>query len=278
MIIGIIGLGLIGGSLAKALNKKHSVLGCDIRADVIARAIDDNAIEGELKMSELKSCDMCIIALYPQAAEDFLREHSDDFRESCIVCDCIGVKKEICALGAELSRGRGFVFVGGHPMAGREFSGYGASSGELFDGASMLLVPVDERGEELRDTLSEIFCGAGFSSVIFTTADEHDRIIAFTSQLAHIVSSAYIRSPEATEHRGFSAGSYKDMTRVAYLNEEMWTQLFLRNPENLCREIEGLAQRLLQYSEAIRSGSTERLCSLLRDGRERKIIVDGGTE
>lgn len=276
MTIGIIGLGLIGGSLAKALSKSNEILGYDIQSGVIANALKDNAIHAELDLAELSKCDICIIALYPEATKNFLKEHAPSFRKNTIVIDCAGVKSEICRIGQSLAQEHGFIFVGGHPMAGREYSGYEVSSDDLFKDASMVMVLPENCPFEISQTLSKIFTDAGFSTIKFTTAKEHDMIIAFTSQLAHIVSNAYIRSASSEKHMGFSAGSYKDLTRVAYLNEEMWTQLFLSNKECLLDELNGLIFRLGEYSDALRDDDADRLRALLRDGREKKIKVDGG--
>lgn len=276
MTIGIIGLGLIGGSLAKALSKTHRILGYDIQNGVIARAIAENSIHAALERPMLSECDICIIALYPEAAENFLKTHASDFRKNAIVTDCTGVKREICRLGESLARENGFIFVGGHPMAGKEYSGYEAADGTLFKDSSMILVTPENCPDGIAETLTDLFAAAGFSTVKFTTAQEHDRIIAFTSQLAHIVSNAYIRSASSEKHMGFSAGSYKDLTRVAYLNEEMWTQLFLSNKDCLLEELDGLIERLGEYSAALHESDAARLSALLRDGREKKIKVDGG--
>lgn len=278
MTIGIIGLGLIGGSLAKALSQTNRVLGYDIQRGVMLRAAEEGAIDGLLKTEELAECELVIIALYPQAAEEFLNAHAADFRKNGIVTDCTGIKSEICRLGFSLAEKHGFVFVGGHPMAGREYSGYEVSDARLFENASMIFVPQKDCPATVTEALEQTFRTAGFGSVIFTTAAEHDRIIAFTSQLAHVVSNAYVRSPASELHTGFSAGSYKDMTRVAYLNEEMWTQLFIRNSECLCDELDGLLRRLEEYRDAIRDSDAARLSALLRDGREKKIQIDGGTD
>ena len=159
-------------------------------------------------------------------------------------------------------------------MAGREFSGFDYSKKNLFSGASMILVPHDCTDISFLETLKKIWVSIGFTNIQITTAKEHDRMIAFTSQLAHVVSSAYIKSPTATNHRGFSAGSYKDMTRVAKLNEKMWTELFLSNRESLTEEIDNLIERLTEYSEAIKKGEEEKLCTLLREGKEAKITAE----
>ena len=158
-------------------------------------------------------------------------------------------------------------------MAGKEFSGYAFATPELFQDASMILVPNASSPLWAVDEMDGFFMQLGFGRVVRCSAEQHDHMIAFTSQLAHVVSSAYIKSPEALRHNGYSAGSYKDLTRVAKLNEHMWTELFLRNAEPLVGEIDEIIRHLTDYRNAIAGGEEERLCALLREGRERKESI-----
>ena len=276
MEIGIVGLGLIGGSLAKAIsqNTDHTVYGTDLSEQVVRKAVLVDAIEQPLTDELLPQCDIVIVALYPQATIDYVKEHAHLFRKESIVVDCGGIKKLVCDTLIPLAEDHGFLFVGGHPMAGLEHSGFTYAKKSLFNNASMIFTPTKGPIESM-EKLKELFTSIGFTNIEISTAEEHDRKIAFTSQLAHVVSNAYIKSPTALEHSGFSAGSYKDLTRVAKLNEVMWTELFLENADNLVAEIDTLIGNLQQYSTAIRERDAQTLCALLKDGREKKALIDG---
>lgn len=276
MEIGIVGLGLIGGSLAKAIsqNTDHTVYGTDLSEQVVKKAVLVNAIEQQLTDELLPQCDIVIVALYPQATIEYVKEHAHLFRKESIVVDCGGIKQLVCDTLIPLAEENGFLFVGGHPMAGLEHSGFTYAKKSLFNNASMIFTPTKGPIESM-EKLKELFTSIGFTNIEISTAEEHDRKIAFTSQLAHVVSNAYIKSPTALEHSGFSAGSYKDLTRVAKLNEVMWTELFLENADNLAAEIDTLIGNLQQYSTAIRERDAETLCALLKDGREKKALIDG---
>ena len=276
MEIGIVGLGLIGGSLAKAIsqNTDNIVYGTDLSDQVVKKAVLINAIEQPLTDELLPQCDIVIVALYPQATIDYVKSHADLFAPDSIVIDCGGVKDIVCDALIPIAEEHGFLFVGGHPMAGLEHSGFTYAKKTLFNNASMVFTPTKGPIESM-SRLKDLFTAIGFTNIQIATPEEHDKKIAFTSQLAHVVSNAYIKSPTAMEHMVFSAGSYKDLTRVAKLNEHMWTELFLENPENLTNEIDMLIDNLKKYSDAIKANDSETLCELLRDGREKKALIDG---
>ena len=192
-----------------------------------------------------------------------------------MVIDCCGTKRVVCAACFPAAKKYAVTYLGGHPMAGTHNSGFKYARANLFSGAPMVLVPPDFGDIELLGRVKELLAPAGFGRVSVTTAEEHDRMIAFTSQLAHVVSSAYIKSPAATQHNGFSAGSYKDMTRVAWLNPTMWAELFLENGDFLTSELDTIIHHLTEYRQAIAEGDRERLVALLDEGRRRKEEVDG---
>ncbi|MDO4265413.1 MAG: prephenate dehydrogenase [Eubacteriales bacterium] len=275
MQIGVVGLGLIGGSMAKAIKKytSHSVFGCDMNEAVLSQALADGSIDGLLTDDAVSDCDMLLAALYPAAVVSYIQEHLERFSAGTTIVDLCGVKRAVMEPVGKLALPEGVTYIGGHPMAGMEKSGYANAKAELFQGASMILVPQDEKNTAFYEA-EEFFLSLGFGRVKVTTAQEHDRVIAFTSQLAHVVSSAYVLSPTSLEHYGFSAGSYKDMTRVARLNETMWTELFLDNREALSEELDGIIERLSFYREVIADGDREALFAKLREGRERKEGID----
>ena len=276
MNIGIVGLGLIGGSLAKTikLNTEHRVIGCDMNPQTILQAQLMDALDEEMTPDNLPQCDMLLVALYPGGIVRWVQEHAAAIRPGALVIDCGGVKQEICRQLIPVARANGWHFIGGHPMAGREFSGFKYARDDLFDNASMILTPQGDEEIELLQKARDFFMDLGFRRVQFTNAKTHDEMIAYTSQLAHIVSSAYVKTPLAGRHRGFSAGSFADMTRVARLNEGMWTELFFDNREALLPEVEGLVERLSEYRDALRNGDRDRMMQLLRDGREIKEGLD----
>lgn len=276
MTVGIVGLGLIGGSLARSI-KVHTdfeVLGMDINSQTMLQANLLGAIDGTLTEDNLARCDVVLVALYPAAIVTWITEHQDAFRPGAWVIDCGGVKEAVCTPLNALAQGKPWHYCGGHPMAGREFSGFRYAKDDLFDRASMILTPPRDAGPEVLTWLKNFFLTIGFRRVQFTTPREHDEMIAYTSQLAHVVSSAYVKCPLAQKHRGFSAGSFADMTRVAKLNEDMWTELFFDNRDALLPEINGLIDRLAAYRDALAAEDHQAMKQLLREGREIKEALE----
>ena len=276
MEIAIVGLGLIGGSIAKAIKKytPHTVLGLDTDEQVMYKAKLLDAIDGELTDERLSICDWLIVATRPQAAVDYVLQHAQQIKKGAIMMDVCGVKQHVCTPLWAAAKQNGFTFIGGHPMAGREVGGFDHASSELFKEASMILTPEKGVDMALLEKLKKFWCMIGFGGVTVTTPENHDRVIAYTSQLAHIASSAYIKSPTALDHIGFSAGSYKDLTRVAKLDAAMWTELFMENKEPLLREMDGLIARLSEYRDALEAADDDRMRTLLQAGREQKLEAD----
>ena len=276
MTVGIVGLGLIGGSLARAYHDAgHRVLGFDRDASTVQFALLAGAVDEPLTEKNIGQCALLLLAVYPQAAADYLERMGGKLSPEAVVVDCCGIKREICEAGFRLADKYGWLFVGGHPMAGTHFSGFKYSRADLFRGAPMVLVPPVFDDIRLLERVKALLAAPGFGSFSVTTAEAHDRMIAFTSQLAHVVSNAYIKSPEAGAHKGFSAGSYKDLTRVAWLNAPMWTELFLDNRDNLLRELDTLIANLKVYRDALAQNDAEALCAALEEGKWRKEEVDG---
>ena len=282
MKIGIVGLGLIGGSMAKAyraysdsLALEYEIYGCDINSTIVDFACLDGTLDGTLNDATLPLCDIVFVALYPVASIEYMKKNAATFSKNALVIDLCGTKEQVCRAGFALADEYGFTFVGGHPMAGTHFSGYKYSKATMFKGAPMVIVPPTFGDIDLFEKIKSMLAPAGFGKFSFTTAEEHDKMIAFTSQLAHVVSNAYVKSPTAKGHKGFSAGSYKDMTRVAWLNEYMWSELFMENRDALLFEMDSIIASLTEYRNAISDGDKERLTSLLRDGRIAKEEVDG---
>lgn len=276
MNVGILGLGLIGGSLARAYALEgHTVYAIQRNEAMLSFAMLAGAVHGKLNEETIPKCDLILLAIYPDGSAGWLEQNAHLISKDALVLDCCGVKQEICTRCFPVAQKYGFTFVGGHPMAGSQFSGFKYSRADLFHGAPMVLVPpvFDDITllQRVKDALSP--CHFGFFSV--TTAEEHDKMIAFTSQMPHILSNAFIKSPTALKHKGFSAGSYRDLTRVAWLNPQMWAELFLENRDNVLFELDYYIDSLKQYQQAIRDKDMEKLVRLLDEGKKRKEEVDG---
>ena len=276
MTVGIVGLGLIGGSFAKAYHAAgHTVLAFDIDRSTYDFAVLSGTVNGPLTDETLSTCDLILIAVIPSAAVDYLKHHAAHIGPKPVVIDCCGTKRVVCTACFPLAKQFGFTYLGGHPMAGTHNSGFKYATATMFHNAPMVLVPANHNDIELLSRVKELLAPAGFSRFSVTTAEQHDEMIAFTSQLAHVVSNAYIKSPTAGLHKGFSAGSYKDMTRVAWLAPKMWAELFLENKDFLMAELNTLIDNLRQYQDAMEHDDLPGLIQLLDDGRKRKEEVDG---
>lgn len=285
MTVGILGLGLIGGSFARAFRAAGAeVLAYDTDPDVLA-AVMVETVAGELDDASVGRCDLIVLAAYPAACVSWLRDHAE-LLGSCsdvaagtgpVVIDTAGVKGPVCGEAFALAAEHGFAFVGAHPMAGAENSGFAFARPDLFRGAPIVLTPPpsdDIARLLLLDRVNTLLAPAGFGSMSVTDPAEHDRVIAFTSQLAHVVSNAYVKSPTARSHHGFSAGSYRDLTRVAHLNAPMWAELMMDDAENLSREIGWLVDALRAYRDALDAGDRDRLRMLLAEGDRIKRSLD----
>lgn len=276
MKVGILGLGLIGGSLARAYALEgHTVYAIQRNESMLSFAMLAGAVHGRLNEETIPECDLILLAIYPDGSASWLERNAHLISRDALVIDCCGIKKEICQRCFPMAEQFGFTFVGGHPMAGSQFSGFKYSRAGLFKGAPMVLVPPVFDNMQLLDRVKNALkpCQFGFFSV--TTAEEHDKMIAFTSQMPHILSNAFIKSPTALKHKGFSAGSYKDLTRVAWLNPQMWAELFMENKENVLFELDFYINSLNEYKHAIESGDMQKLVALLDEGKKRKEQVDG---
>ena len=276
MKVGILGLGLIGGSLARAYAiEGHTVYACEKDESMLSFAMLAGAVHDKLDENTIPQCDLILLAIYPGGSAAWLENNAHLVSTDALVMDCCGIKEEICQRCFPLAEQFGFTFVGGHPMAGSHFSGFKYSRANLFEGAPMVMVPPVFDNMQLLERVKEALKPCKFGSFSVTTAAQHDKMIAFTSQMPHIVSNAYIKSPTALNHKGFSAGSYKDLTRVAWLNPQMWAELFLENKANILEELEFYISSLTAYRDAIRQDDLTNLIALLEEGKKRKEEVDG---
>ena len=276
MNVGILGLGLIGGSLARAYAKAgHYVMAFDTDADILDFAQLAGVVNAPLNTESVGKCELILLSVYSQASVNWLRNNGQLIDKATLVIDCCGIKELVCTQCFDIANTYGFTFIGGHPMAGSHNSGFKYSRSNLFQGAPMVLVPPRFDDPMLLQRAVDALAPCKFGSFSVTTAKEHDEMIAFTSQMPHIVSNAYIKSPTAQNHKGFSAGSYKDLTRVAWLNPQMWAELFLSNKENVLRELDFYIHSLQEYRDALENHDEGKLIALLDEGRKRKEEVDG---
>ena len=277
MTVGIVGLGLIGGSFAKAYGEHgdYKVLAYDINPKSMQDAFDLKIFDGESNENSIPDCDLILLALYPQAAIDYLNANAPYISKNTMVIDCCGVKEYVCNACFPIAKKYGFTFVGGHPMAGRHFSGFEYSTKTMYNGSSMVLVPENLEDEATLERAKKLLSPIQFGKFTICDASRHDQMIAFTSQMAHVVSNAYVKSPTAKNHDGFSAGSYKDLTRVAWLNENMWTELFLENKTHLINELDYFIKAVSEYKTALEKNDADTLKALLADGKKCKEEIDG---
>ena len=276
MKVGIVGLGLIGGSMARAYAVAgHTVYAADLDESTLSFAMLSGAVHGRLDEETIPACELLLLAIYPGGSAKWLEDNGCLVDSGALVLDLCGIKQEVCKRCFPVARKYGFTFVGGHPMAGSHFSGFKYSRADLYKGAPMVLVPPRFDDIDLLQRVKDAMAPCGFGMFSVTTAEEHDRMIAFTSQMPHVLSNAFIKSPTARQHKGFSAGSYKDLTRVAWLNAPMWSELFLENRDNLLFELNTYLDSLTAYRDALEARDGERLTALLEAGKKAKEEVDG---
>jgi Prephenate dehydrogenase len=267
--IAIIGLGLIGGSLAKAIAERtgYHIMARNRTRATLLQAMEDGAVHEELTDDNIGQADMIILGLYPEEAVEYMDAIGGSVKKGALVIDVSGIKRFICEKMPPIAEKHGFVFVGAHPMAGKEKSGYANSEAALFKGASFIITPTDDSAAEEVNWLRRFAADLGFGMNVVCSPEEHDRMIAFTSQLPHVLANAYVQSPQCLNHRGFSAGSYRDVSRVARLNEHLWAELFLQNADALTQELDLLIKNITEMCDAIKANDRERLETILGRGR-----------
>lgn len=271
MNILVVGLGLIGGSICKALKKYtyHTVTGCDINHDIEENALRDIAIDNIFD-GNYNDFDLIVISLFPETAEKFFSENAGKFNKKTLITDVCGIKGDFSERMKSIAEKNNLRYLGIHPMAGKEFGGYSNSTPDLFVKANFIIAPFDDSNNDDIETLRKLSSEIGAGKIVLTSPENHDKMIAYTSQLAHIVSSAYVKSPELNLECGFSGGSFQDMTRIATMNERMWTDLFMQNSDNLQFELDTLIENLLKYRSALQNHDSETMKSLIAEGRKLK--------
>ena len=276
--VGILGLGLMGGSFAKALHAGGTEVYAWNRTRSTLELAMIECVDGELDEKSVATCELIVLAGYPQVSIEWLEDMADSISAGAIVIDVVGVKRSVCEKCFAIAKDHDWHFVGCHPMAGTQYSGFAYTRADMYVGAPMIVVPPAHMDDFVRldilERLKNLLAPCQFGMYTLSTPEHHDRVIAFTSQLAHVVSNAYVKSPSAQVHKGFSAGSYRDLTRVARLNAQMWTELFLENGDYLSEEIGILIHHLQEYKDAIDAGDATTLKALLAEGDRRKKEVE----
>lgn len=276
MTAGVVGLGLIGGSFAKAYHAAgEKVLAFNRSKDTLEFAMLSGDVDGELTEENIGTCDIIIMAIFPEAAAAYLEKMAPYIGKKPVVIDACGTKRKVCSLCFPIAEKNGFTYVGGHPMAGTQYSGFKYAKANMYKGAPMVLVPPCFDDIQLLDKVKKLLAPVGFGRFSVTTAEKHDEMIAFTSQMCHIISNSYIKSPTAGIHKGFSSGSYKDLTRVAWLNPKLWSELLTENRDFVLNELDLFIDNLVKYRSAIADDDRETLEALLLEGKKRKEEVDG---
>lgn len=268
MRICVAGLGIMGGSICLALKRAgHAVDGWDISALTPEYALNNGIIDGIA--NGFDGYDFVFVAMPFEATVEFIDKTA--FKTGAVVSDICGVKKPVEA--AICRRYRNFSYVGCHPMAGKEVSGIQNACAELFDGRSMVITKNAETDQTALDVLRNLTRDMGFGYIVECTAEVHDRKIAYTSQLAHVVSNAYVKDGEMDGCLGFTGGSFQDMTRIAGVDENIWASLYLANAANLCEKISSLISSLQDIRGAIEENDEENLKKILANGRH--LFEDG---
>lgn len=271
MNVVVVGLGIIGGSMAKAVKKytDHYVYGINRSPEPLQKALACGAIDEIGTDDALGKADLIILGVYPEAAVAYIRNHAEKIRKGCIVIDTSGIKSGICPPLSELAQKYGFTFIGFHPMAGKEKNGFDVAEAELFENANAILIP-GQASHEAVEQVETLIRQLHFGRIVYATPEEHDRMIAFTSQLPHVIACAYVFSPNCPNHKGFSAGSYRDISRVANINAALWSELFIENRNALLPELDTLIRNLTEIRSGIEKANREELSALLHKGKEIK--------
>ncbi len=273
----IVGLGLIGGSYAKALRnlRARKILGMDISHGIARACLNANMIDEvvEADGSNLKEADVIICSVYPEAVMGFVRQNVQNFAEGMLMTDATGVKgtmpREIQELLPENCE-----FISGHPMAGRQGSGLGMSDAAIFNNSNYIIVPTEKNSPEAVSWLEDFAKALGCARSVKVSMEDHDKIIAYTSDLPHITAVALVNSASYNENtQYFIAGGFRDATRVADINPDLWSDLFLSNRENVIAEIENYQSQLERWKKAIVEYDRETLKEIMREAGPRRRML-----
>lgn len=270
----IVGLGLIGGSYAKALRnlKVRKILGMDISHGIARACLNANMIDEVIEAdgSNLKEADVIICSVYPEAIVGFVRQNVQNFAEGMLMTDATGVKGTM-PLDIQALLPESCEFISGHPMAGRQGSGLGMSDAAIFNNSNYIIVPTEKNSPEAVRWLEEFAKALGCARSVKVSTEDHDKIIAYTSDLPHITAVALVNSASYNENtQYFIAGGFRDATRVADINPDLWSDLFLSNRANVIAEIENYQKQLERWKKAIEDNDRETLKEIMREAGPRR--------
>lgn len=271
--ITVVGLGLIGGSIAMALRKcsPKKIWAVDIDKDTLHQAWEQGIIDGGFTdgSEPLKKSDLVIISLYPDRTIGFVKEHMEDFKENAIITDTAGIKKKVIGEIWAFLR-EDLDFVGGHPLAGREGSGFCQASADIFQGANYLLTPAQSNKKESLGFVEKMIKTIGCKDPIYMKPEEHDRIIALTSQLPHVIAASLVNCSLLEDTGALIGGSFRDATRVARMNVDLWTELLLENRENILTQMEVFIDNITSMKQMLVNEDRDCLDELLRKANDRR--------
>lgn len=272
--IAIVGLGLIGGSLAKALKDfpNAKIYGINHRKSVVDMAIADRVIANADETEEeiVKKSDMVILCLYPSLCVEFVKKHIDNFKQGALLTDVCGIKEKFTESINAVIRDD-MEFVGAHPMAGREVYGYVNSVPTLFKNCNFLITPLPHNSEKAIEKVEEVARFIGAKKIVRISPHDHDEMIAYTSQLMHVIAVALCDNKHIEIASSFAAGSLRDCTRVAVINEILWSELFIENKEALCVLIDEMKASLEKIETAIKAENAEELKAIMKRATAAKL-------
>jgi prephenate dehydrogenase len=286
LIYGFAGLGMMGGSFAKAIREKlldrhgssGKILALDsesaVRAAAIELGIADEAFGPEAAAPMLGRCDIVFVCLYPAKTIEFLKKHRCDFKSGAIVTDISGVKAPVMEALGDILR-EDVDFICGHPMAGSEKEGFYHSKSHIFEGRNYILMPHPSNKRENLAFFKDFAAALGFARITETDYESHDRKIAFTSQLCHLIASALVESAEDSGITAFGGGSFEDLTRIAMINAPLWTELFLANRKELLAQTDAFILSLERITGFIRNADSAGLCAFLEAVRAKRTAMAG---
>ena len=250
----IVGLGLLGGSIALGLKKwNHTVYAIDIDEKAIEYALNNHIIdEGSTTCDSnlLNKADVIISGLYPTMIVDWIKENQTHFKKNALITDVTGVKGAIVYKIQEILR-EDLEFIGAHPMAGKEVSGVYYADSSIFLPANLILTPTDKNTKETIDFMYELGKELRFNNICELTVEKHDEMIGYLSQLTHVIAVSLMNANDSTHLKEYTGDSFRDLTRIAKINENLWTELFLLNKENLVLEIEQFVNEINDFKDAL---------------------------
>lgn len=273
--IAVIGLGVLGGSYVQALSAKgYHCTGIDIDENTIALAKDKGWIEkGGRDPQLVKDADLVVFALYPHVFVNWLKENQQYLKAGCLITDVTGVKREVIRSVNEILR-KDVEFIACHPMAGRESRGIHFADAPRFEKANFIIVPTENNTQEAIETMKQLASLLGFTRISQLSAEEHDRMIGFLSQLTHVIAVSLMNVSDNTHLVDYTGDSFRDLTRIAKINEDMWPELFILNKDNLVREINEFSDELLRFRDLLVNEDTEGMKQKMIQSTERRKKFD----